>query len=197
AGHTACGPADHHGELAFVVHELHVSGPGGARAVTGDGVRSLQEHQRFLLWGECELAGVLRVVEPDGKDRPRLDRRQPGDFLLGHAPAVIEAQALAFGRCRMTIATEDHARPSHEGISAASESSGTSAFSSRPRPSISTVIRSPARASAGCSGTPTASRSPARSVMNSVMSAIRAAMSRCRLAVVFCILSSPLTQARM
>ena len=94
--------------------------------VTEQGVRTFEEHQRFLLWYEFKLAGVRGVIESDGEDRPWLDRRQPHDFVVGDGPAVVEPQAGAVGGGHVSIAAEHHARPLHRRVSATSPSSGTS-----------------------------------------------------------------------
>ncbi len=96
------------------MHELRIGRPRRARAVTGNGVGALQEHERFLLRRGADLACVLRIVEPDREERPRNSTGgSHADLLLGDQAAIVEPQPRPVGCRRQALAPEDDARPLH------------------------------------------------------------------------------------
>ncbi len=66
--HVLRGLADHDGELAFVVHELHVGRAVRELAVADERALALDEHQRFFGRLEFEFLRVVGVVEAERED---------------------------------------------------------------------------------------------------------------------------------
>ncbi len=151
------------------MHEGDAGRPPRQSAMPDQGAGGLQEHQRFLLRAEGEFAGVIRVVEAERDHGAHLDRRQPNHGVLGHDPAILEAQARVFrqpierGRF-VDGARIGDARPPHA-------ASATNGLVRAPMPSISMRTAWPARTRGAGAAAPSASTSPGQRVMKSVTAA--------------------------
>jgi len=148
--HVLRGLADDDGELAFVVHELHVGRAVRVLAVADERALALDEHQRLFGGLEFEFLRVVGVVEAEREDGAGAcswrERGQPGELVLRHDAAVVQAHgsvllAVEFvARAGVLAAFEDDACVLHA-------ASFTSVLLNVSNPGAEMSMRSPARAS--------------------------------------------------
>ena len=138
AADVARGLADHRHQLGFVMHILHAGRAHRHLAVAGQGVRRLEEHQRFFRRLEFQLAGVVGIVQPQGEHRA-LRRRQPFHFALLQHLAVRQRDA----QLLVHLHVEDLAMMANTGMFHDAAPAWVTRLVSVGRPAARTVTSSP------------------------------------------------------